>query len=371
VTSEPWVPCETANPDFRVIPESRSSRWLLDPAFPSESGVPEQFRVTPVPRNTYGWLRDPATVPGDSGIFKSSRESGKPGFPATPESRIVPRESGFPGQFRVTPWSRMCFGGAPGSRKNSEWLQEPGVPGEHGNSAFRVASEARSSWWLRESGVPDDSGNTEYSGLFQEPGILVFAGSRVLLVTPGTRSTPDDPGNLDYSEWPREPGVIRMTPGTRNFRWLETLFSGVSGIPESFGWLRGPESSGWLREEGVILVTTGARSSGWAREPASSGSLSLRETEVKGDSGNPGFRVTLGTRGSGWFREAGVLGDSGNPELHWLREPLFPADSGNTEISEWLREPGVPTVSVHKATGDSGKTKSFRWLREPRVLQVT
>jgi len=106
-------------------------------------------------------------------------------------------------------------------------------------------------------------------------------------------------------------------------------------------------------------VTPGARSSGW-----------LGEHGVPGYSGNPDFRVTLGTWISAWLREPGVPGYSGNPEFGWLREScvLVTPVSRN---SGRLRVPGVPgdfNSGLLKSPGSSGYRIHPRFPKSPRTL---
>ena len=73
-------------------------------------------------------------------------------------------------------------------------------------------------------------------------------------------------------------------------------------------------------------------------------------TGVPGDSGNPDFRVTQGTRSYGCVKWPGNRGESGKPEF-WANQ--------GTRSSKWFREHGILWVTL--------RNLSSRWLRELRV----
>ena len=242
------------------------------------------------------------------------------------------------------------------------WLREPGILGDSRNTEFlvtvgsksrnpefRVTPGTRSSGWLREPGVP----------VTPQAGVQADSGNQ-------TRESgvPGDYGNLGF-RWPlnpvpfwlREPGV-RVTLWTRISGWLlETGVQGDSGNriqePEDPGDSWNPEfrvtpvtsSSEWLwnlelrvtPESQEFRVTPRTRSSGLLREPSprvtrKSGFPGLSVPKSPGipgcDSMNPEFWVTPGIKP--WnleFQMARLSRSSG-----WLREPVFPSDSGNQEI---------------------------------------
>ena len=311
---EPGVPGELGNPEFHVTPGNREPRWLRSPEFGvipvTEFGNPE-FRVTPVTRNS-GSLGEHG-VPGDSGnqnrepgfsgdsgmtefrMTLGTRSSGwrwKPGFSVTPEPGVqgdsgnrtrssvwlrnpVPVDWVNP-ELHVTPWNRSdsstrssgWFGLRNLGTWRSDWLREPRVPRDSGNTEFLVNSGnpefhvtqgTRSSEWLRKPGVPGDSGNLEFH-VTPQPGFQVDSGNQIRKL--------GFPGDYVMQEF-------RLTPWSRSSGWLWEPEVPVTPGNRNYVRLKEYRVPGWLRILGVPVcsgnpqfnVPSGARSScdSWTR----------------------------------------------------------------------------------------------------------
>jgi len=152
-----------------------------------------------------------------------------------------------------------------------------------------------------------------------------------------------------------------VTPGIRSLGWLvEHGFPGYSGNPD-------------------FRVTLGTRISAWLRDPRVRVTWGIQSS---GDFGKPEFRVTPGTRGSGWFqlRVPGITRIFGS-RIHskFPKSPRTPVSRSNTVFPKspgfsqnlWrnleLRAPGVTWncrfPEFLGALGDSGP-RSSGWLRE-------
>jgi len=286
-TRESGVPGDSWNPEFPLTLGTRVSEWLRNPGtVPGDSWIPEHIRISPGYRNSSGWRLD---------LWRVPRESGKPGFPVILGSRKISPRFRFPGTF-------------PG---------DSGIPdvfrGLRGPEKFWVTPGTQSSWWPRELGVPGGSGSTEVlvTPESRNSSVSVLDLIRVpcdsvnpeFRVIQGNRNIPDyfrNPESFWWlqeagcSLWLQEPGVLRITPGTRNFIWLWRPYFqvfrksfGWLGSRNSFGLLRGPESSGLLGEQRVLRVSRGTGS-------------------PLGDSESPEFRVSSGPRVLRGLREPSV-----------------------------------------------------------------
>jgi len=236
ILPELWIPVDARN---SVLPESNWKNWYTDfrvttrTLISGDSVNPWWLREPVVSctwwlreNRSYGWLREPRS-PGDSGI-PEFRTPSRTQFPFTPGIR----SSGWIMESWVSPGTPF-----PGDSGNSEWLEEPGLPGDNtGSPLFRV---------------PVDSGNPE---VLLTPGFLCFR----WLWEPGS---PGDSGNHDFLEasWTRSFGDSSESPGTPGSCSHQELripgFTQNSGFPKTprtpgslcSGWLREPEVTTWTR----------------------------------------------------------------------------------------------------------------------------